>query len=258
MDLHCINASDLGRILHTVPKWVTYEHMLVANEKEKLVKDQATIPELLKDVKKYENEINWHEERTRAKNIGFGLNYGKTSMTFAEDFNIPLIEAEDMIDAYFEIYYGMFDWRQKMIKQALEKGYVTLLSGRKRRFYPVRDWLKDELSYSVWSAGKIRSEIERQAINYPVQGGAHEVFEPACLRLVRRFREEGMKARLLLSIHDGILGECPIEERPMAARCIKEEMAHTFHKGTKMEINLKVDVDFYKWCWYGEKETLVI
>lgn len=253
MDLHCINAADLGRILQTVPDWVTYEHMLITNDKENLIKDKDIIPELLKDIEKFGKDINWKEERTGAKNIGFGLSYGKTAITFAEDFNIAVEEAEEMVDAYFEIYNVMRDWRNDQVEKALTQGYVNLLSERKRRFHHGVNWINSHFAEDLWSAKKTRQEISRQAMNSPVQGGAHDVFEPALLRLLKRFRKEGLRARLMLLIHDGIVGECPIEEREMVNKCVLEEMPTILNEGTEFSLNLKVDCDYYKWEWYGEK-----
>lgn len=253
IDLHCINAADLGRVLKTVPSWVTYEHMLVMNDKADKINDEKFVKELLRQAELDGKGINWKEKRTQAKNIGFGLNYGKTTMTFAEDFGISLDESEEMVDAYFEVYSGMKQWRDDLVESALNKGYVELTSGRKRRFGAAVDWIDSEHSDKIWSAKMLREEISRQAMNYPVQGGAHEVFEPAIIRLDNRFRKDDMLARLLLLIHDGTLGECPITERRLIEKLIKEEMTHTFHKGTEFEIILQLDVDFYTWDWYGEK-----
>lgn len=258
MDLHCINAADLGKSLKSIPSWVRYEHMMIANDKTKdlIDVDEKQVQEFLKDIEKHGGEINWKEKRTQAKGIGFGLNYGKGAISFADEFKISLDDAQEMIDAYFGIYSGMYDWRESIVNNALTKGEIYLQSGRKRRFHAAIDWLKSEHAESVWSSKILREEISRQAMNSPVQGGAHEVFEPACLRLLNRFKAEGMQARLLLSIHDGIVGESPLEEREMVKKCILEEMPTIFHKGTPLELKLKVDVDFYKWEWYGEKIKL--
>lgn len=252
IDLHCINAADLGRQLKTVPLWTTYEHMLVTNGKGDGL-DPKLVKQILRQVELEGANIDWKEKRTQAKNIGFGLNYGKIYQTFAKDFKISESEAKEMVDAYFDIYQEMYEWRCNIVEQATTKGEIWLPSGRKRRFHACTDWINSEYAEKSWSAKNLREEIGRQAMNYPVQGGAHEVFEAACIRLNKRFRKEGMKARLMLLIHDGIVGECPKEEAAMVKKCLQEEMPFTFHKGTKYELNLKVDIDFYVREWYGEK-----
>ena len=260
-DLHCINASDLGRILHTVPNWVQYEHMMVANDKAKglMVEkslDENQIQELLKDIEKHGSSIAWGEKRTQAKNIGFGLNYGKGASSFAKEFGITDNEAEDMVDGYFEIYNVMKKWRDDTVEQALTQGFVSLPSGRKRRFFGATDWMNSEHGADSWSTKRLQEEISRQAMNFPVQGGAHEVFEPALIRLEDRIRREGLDAFIMFRIHDGILGECAIEDREKIAQIIKEEMPHTYNAGTPLEMTLKVDIDFYEWEWYSKKVKL--
>ena len=255
MDLHCINASDIGTLLNTMPSWVTYDHMLITNDKQNKIsnKDEKYAQDLLRRIELDGSNIDWHEKRTQAKGIGFGLNYGKTPMTFAEDFGVSIDEAEEMVDAYFNVYSGLKKWGDDQVRLALKQGFVTLLSGRKRRLNYAVDWINSEYAESVWSTQRLSEEIGRQAKNAPVQGGAHEIFEPACNRLQRRIRKEKLKARLLLSIHDGIVGECPIEERVIINKLIHEEMSTTVNKGQKDELTFNLDTDFYEWEWYGNK-----
>jgi len=252
-DLHCFNSVYIGKQLKSIDNWVSYEHMLVANDKHHGILDETTVKELLKDIEKHGVSFDWKEKRTQAKNIGFGLNYGKGAKSFSEEFGISEDEAQNMIDAYFDLYHGMKSWRDKIIKQALTTGVIMLRSGRKRRFTAATDWLNSDLSDKVWSAKMLREEIARQAMNFPVQGGAHEVFEPACVRLANRFKKEGLRARLMLYIHDGLVGECPTEENEAVSRIMSEELTHVFNKDTAYELTLGIDKDFYTGCWYGEK-----
>lgn len=253
MDLHCANSADLGVMLGSLPKWVTYEHMLVTNDKGHKVKDQKQVKDLLRQCELDGKDIDWHEKRTQAKGIGFGLNYGKGALSFSEEFGISLDEAQEMIDAYFNIYKGMYKWREGIIKQALTKGFITLESGRKRRFNAGTDWINSDYSDGVWSAGMLREEMSRQAMNFPVQGGAHEIFEPAYIRFLDGVRAEKLRARLLLLIHDGIVGECLLHERKKIHNLLKSTMETTMNPGTKYEIKLNLDVDFYEKEWYGPK-----
>jgi uracil-DNA glycosylase family 4 len=185
--------------------------------------------------------------------ISFGLNYGKEAYTFAQDFNIPQDEAEDMIKAYFKKYSGMKSWRDSLVEKGLNNGYIALASGRKRRVNQAIDWIKSKYAEGIFNANKLKSEISRQLMNYPVQGGAHEVFEPAIIRLNDAFKENGLKARLLLLIHDGIVGECPRNEVDLVVKLMKEKMPVTYFKGKPLELFLKIDTDVYKYEWYGEK-----
>lgn len=186
--------------------------------------------------------------------VGFGLNYGKGANSFAEEFGIDVEQAQEMIDAYFALYKDMKKWRDNIVRMALTRGVIKLPSGRKRRFTAAIDWINSKEGKDTWNAKKLKEEIARQAMNYPVQGGAHEVFEPACIRVTRRFKKEGLKARIGFYIHDGILGECPVEENARVYTILKEEMPFIFNKGTDLELKLNIDVDFYESCWYSAKK----
>jgi DNA polymerase-1 len=256
-DIHTFNAIELGKYLGTVPDELSYDQML------SMVKDFEETTYTKEEYEQFRNEAqevlpdyDWKELRTRAKSIGFGLNYGKGEHAFAEEFGIEEDEAEDMIEGYFNIYKGMKKWRDNTVRQALEEGYVTLLSGRKRRFTQATRWLNSKYAKDVWQAKKLKEEISRQAMNAPVQGGAHDVFEPAKIRFINRLKKEGIKANLLLSIHDGIVGECNPEDVTRVLQIMKEELPTTFNKGTKYELNLDIDMDVYEHEWYGKKQKI--
>lgn len=253
-DMHCSNAVKIGRALDSIPKWITYEHMLVANDKVDDLKDKSILKELTKDIEKYKH-IDFKEIRSGAKTLAFGIAYGQEAETFSKDFKISLEKAEDMIDAYFakDNYFETKIWRDKIISEMNAKGFLTLPSGRKRRFLGATEWLQNSYAQGVWSTGFIQGSIERQALNYPVQGGSHEVFEAGINRLVERFKKEGLRAYLNLLIHDGIVGPCLRSEMELVRKCITEEMTHTLNKGTDFEMVLDLDIDFYERNWYGEK-----
>lgn len=259
-DLHCYNAVSIGGFLGMLPKWVTYEHMMVkcksADELPYTKEERQKYLDEIED-KDPEGKLEWKELRTRAKALAFGLNYGKEAFSFAEEFGISESEAQAMIDGYFATYKVMKQWRDDTVNHALDYGYITLLSGRKRRFYGATEWIYSDRGQNCsWSTDKTESEISRQAMNFPVQGGAHEVFEPALIRLNRRFRKEGLKARVMFRIHDGIVGECPKTEREIVNRCLLEELPCILGEGTDTELQLKVDTDYYEWEWYGPKIEL--
>lgn len=243
-DIHSFNAVTLGKALGWIEKNITYE-TFVDNVGKGKIKEE----DIPKDVYQLYSDL-----RTKSKTVGFGLNYGKGAESFAEEFGITVAEAETMIDAYFYLYKKIALWRKRTIEKAQNKGEIELLSGRKRRFTLATDWINSPFAKKSWSARIIKEEIARQAMNYPVQGNAHEAFEQGVLRLVgERFKKEGLQARLLLSIHDGIVGECPPHEKEIVAKCIKEEMVALYNEGTPHELWLKIDVGYYKDRWYGEK-----
>lgn len=242
-DIHSFNATTLGKALKWIAQDITYEFFRDHCGKGKLKEED--IP---KDIfRKYD------DLRTKSKTVGFGLNYGKGAESFAKEFGITVKEAEVMIAAYFRLYKDMKRWRDKIVKTAHDRGFVKLLSGRRRRFTAGMKWINSKQGRRAWSARIIKEEIARQAMNFPVQGGAHEAFESGCLRLVRRFKKEGLDAFIMLSIHDGIVGYCKPEDNALVKKIIAEEMCMIFNKGLPSELGLKIDTKFYKGCWYGEK-----
>lgn len=240
-DIHSFNATTLGKALGWIDQKITYEEFVEKCGKGKTPKD-----EIPKDVYMLFDSL-----RTKAKTVGFGLNYGKGAKSFAEEFGITEIEAEEMIDAYFGLYKKMKKWRDKIIDQAHRKGEIHLLSGRPRRFHMAMAWVNSPWAKKSWSAKILKEDIARQAMNYPIQGGAHEAFEQGCLRLVNRLKREGLYAHIQLTIHDGIVGSCKPEEKELIEKIIKEEMVMTFNPDTPQELTLQIDVGFYEDRWYG-------
>lgn len=240
-DIHSFNATTLGKALQWIDQKITYEEFV-----EKCGKGKTPKEEIPKDIYMLFDGL-----RTKAKTVGFGLNYGKGAQSFADEFGITLMEAEEMIAAYFSLYKKMKKWRDKIVEQAHRKGEIYLMSGRPRRFHMAMDWINSSWAKKSWSAKIIKEEVARQAMNYPIQGGAHEAFEQGCLRLVNRIKKEGLYAHLQLSIHDGIVGSCKPHEKELVEKLIKEEMVMSFNHGTPQELTLQIDVGFYDDRWYG-------
>jgi len=250
MDLHCLNAIDLGRKLKTIDPSITYEYIMTAIGKGADVGNVIDGESITKEMKDLLKEV-----RNRAKAISFGLNYGKMADSFAEEFGISKEEAHKMVNAYFGSYSGMYNWRNELVEEAFTNGCIKLQSGRKRRFYQVVEWLQSPFSKDVFSAKIIKNEIIRQIYNFPVQGGAHEVFEPQYVNVTKEYREERLSSILLLYIHDGLVGECHKDDMEKTRKILQDKLPITLGKGTKNELKLKVDIDFYEVgaCWYGPK-----
>ena len=255
-DMHCYNGTELGHILKVVPDWVTYEHMLLACDKKEIIKDISIIPELQKDIEKHGSGINFVDIRTMAKGVQFGLNYGKEASTFAEEYKLTEYQAEDMVEGYFDKYYGMRDWRTDIVAEVMNKGFITLMSGRKRRFHAAVDFLTSDHGKECFGSKNLEKEIARQAMNFPVQGNAHEIFETTLLKVNKAFRDEKIKARSMLLIHDGNVGECRKEHAKKVVEIIQKHTPYVMNKGTPNELTLNTDIHFFKDCWYGQKIKL--
>ncbi|MBR5701367.1 MAG: DNA polymerase I, partial [Oscillospiraceae bacterium] len=152
--------------------------------------------------------------RSRAKAVNFGIVYGISDFSLAQDLHITRSEARAYMDSYLERFSGVRAYMKETVERAKRDGYAVTLFGR-RRYLP-------ELSSSNYN---LRSFGERVALNMPVQGTAAVIFKLAMVRVDRRFREELPQARLLLQVHDELIAECPPELAEKAARLLEAEMS---------------------------------
>jgi DNA polymerase-1 len=169
------------------------------------------------------------EMRRIAKAINFGIIYGMGPQTLAEGLGIDLKSAKDYISAYYERYQGVARYREEVIGLARDKGYVTTLFNR-RRYLP--DINHDQRV--------IRAEAERMAINTPIQGTAADLIKMAMIRIHSTLKKEGVRARMLLQVHDELLFEVPEEELERVGAMVKEQMERVYelHVPLKVAINV--------------------
>ena len=167
------------------------------------------------------------EMRRIAKAINFGIIYGMGPQKLSEELEIDLSSAKQYIAAYYERYKGVLAYKERMIKEAREKGYVTTLFNR-RRYVPDIDHPKQV----------IRAEAERIAVNTPIQGTAADLIKKAMIKLHDRLARDGYSARMLLQVHDELLFEVPHFEVDAVAPIIREEMEKVY----QLDVPLKVDI----------------
>ncbi|MDF2763929.1 MAG: polymerase, partial [Rhodospirillales bacterium] len=151
--------------------------------------------------------------RRRAKAINFGIIYGISAFGLAAQLGIPQGEAAAYIKAYFERYPGIRDYMDREKKIAREKGYVTTLFGRRVHVPGINDRNPAR-----------RSFMERAAINAPLQGTAADIIKRAMIRVPPALRDAGLKARMLLQVHDELLFEVPEAEVVQTAELVREVM----------------------------------
>ena len=154
-----------------------------------------------------------HAQRSSAKAVNFGIVYGISAFSLAQDIGVSQKEAQAYIDTYLARYHGVREYMAAAIARGKEQGYVTTLFGR-RRYLP-------ELRSSNFN---LRSFGERVARNMPIQGTAADVMKLAMIRVHDRLKRELPEARLLLQVHDELIVECPEDQADAAARILKEEM----------------------------------
>ena len=157
-----------------------------------------------------------HELRGRAKAVNFGIVYGISAFSLAQDIGVSQAEAKAYIDAYLAKYSGVQKYMDTTIAQAREQGYVSTLFGRRRAL--------PELHASNFN---LRSFGERVARNMPIQGTAADIIKLAMVRVHHRLARELPEARLLLQVHDELIVECPAALGERAAAILKEEMENT-------------------------------
>ena len=173
-------------------------------------------------------------QRRNAKAVNFGIVYGISSFGLSQDLSITRKEAAEYIDQYFKTYPGVKHFLDQSVSEAKENGYVTTMFGRRR---PV-----PELNSSNFMQ---RSFGERVAMNSPIQGTAADIIKIAMIRVYRRLKEEGLKSRLILQIHDELLIETREEETSQVMRILEEEMTHAAELSVKLEVDLHTGRNWY-------------
>jgi DNA polymerase-1 len=167
------------------------------------------------------------EMREAAKRVNFGIVYGLTAYGLSRDLGIPPQEAQAFIDAYFLRYPKVQDYIRSQIELCRKEGFVKTLLGR-RRYLP-------EINNKNQA---VRQFAERQAVNTPIQGSAADLIKLAMLELHRAIGQKGLKARMVLQVHDELVFEAPQEETAQLRQLAKEKMEGAL----KLSVPLKVDI----------------
>ena len=166
--------------------------------------------------------------RSRAKAVNFGIVYGISAFSLAQDIGVFQNEAKAYMDNYFAKYHGVREYMDRIKKQAKADGFVTTLYGRRREL--------PELKSSNFN---MRSFGERVALNMPIQGTAADVIKAAMVRVAQRIEREGLQARLLLQVHDELIVECPEAEADAVRELLTEEMEHVADFSVPLTVDAK-------------------
>ena len=151
--------------------------------------------------------------RSRAKAVNFGIVYGISAFSLAQDIGVYQNEAKAYIDAYLEKYHGVRDYMKRVVEEAKARGFVQTLYGRRRAL--------PELKSSNFN---LRSFGERVARNMPIQGTAADVMKLAMIRAQKALEESGLEARLLLQVHDELIAECREADAAAVGAILTEAM----------------------------------
>ena len=152
-------------------------------------------------------------QRSHAKAVNFGIVYGISAWSLAQDIGVFPNEAKQYMDAYLEKYHGVRDYQKNIVAKAKADGYVATLYGRRRAL--------PELKSSNFAQ---RSFGERVALNMPIQGTAADVIKLAMVHVAQRMEREGLRAKLILQVHDELIVECPEAEAGTVCALLTEEM----------------------------------
>ncbi len=168
-------------------------------------------------------------QRSHAKAVNFGIVYGISAFSLAQDIGVFQNEAKAYMDSYFAKYHGVRAYMTRVVEQAKADGYVTTLFGRRRDL--------PELKSSNFN---LRSFGERVALNMPIQGTAADIIKAAMVRVDARMRAEKLQARLLLQVHDELIVECPAEEAETVKAILVEEMEHVVDYRVPLLVDAKI------------------
>ncbi len=169
------------------------------------------------------------QQRSHAKAVNFGIVYGISAFSLAQDIGVRPAEARAYIEAYLEKYHGVREYMERVIAEARARGYVETLFGRRRPL--------PELKSANFNT---RSFGERVARNMPIQGTAADIMKLAMVNVHRRLREEGLKSRLLLQVHDELIAECPAGEAERVKNLLEEEMSGAVSLSVPLTANAKI------------------
>lgn len=171
------------------------------------------------------------EQRSKAKTANFGIIYGISVFGLAERLGIDRKEAKELIDGYFENYPHVKEYMDNSIQAARQKGYIETVF-RRRRYLP------DINSRNA----VVRGYAERNAINAPIQGSAADIIKVAMIRIYRRFREENLRSKMILQVHDELNFSVVPEEKEKVQQIVIAEMESAY----KMKVPLLAD------CGWGK------
>lgn len=176
-------------------------------------------------------------QRRHAKAVNFGIVYGISEFSLAEDIGVSRYEAKEYIDSYLAHYPGVRAYMKNVVADAREIGYTTTMYGRKR-YIP-------ELKSSNFN---IRQGAERIALNTPIQGTAADLIKLAMIRVDNALEKSFPEAKLILQVHDELIVECPAEIAEQVAQLISREMTQV----AQLKVPLLAEA---KWgnSWYEAK-----
>ncbi len=177
------------------------------------------------------------KQRSDAKAVNFGIVYGKSDFGLSEDLHIPVKQAKEYIENYFNKYGKIKQFMDEIIDNASENGYVTTILNRRRYIPEIKS-----SNFMMRNAGK------RAAMNAPIQGSAADIIKIAMINVYKKLEENNMKSKLILQVHDELIVEAVDSELDLVKKIVKDEMENA----VSLDVNLDVDLNIGD-SWYETK-----
>lgn len=165
--------------------------------------------------------------RARIKAMNYGLAYGLSAYGLSQQLQISTGEAQGLMDDYFETFGGVRDYLHGVVEEARQTGFTATILGR-RRYLP--DLVSDNRQR--------REMAERMALNAPIQGSAADIIKVAMLGVDAALREQGLRSRLLLQVHDELVLEVAAGERDTLEALVREQMAAAADLSVPLDVSV--------------------
>ena len=175
------------------------------------------------------------EERSRAKAVNFGVIYGMSAFGLSSELRITRKDADEYIKAYFAKHAAVKEFMDEQVKFCKANGYVSTLLGRKRFIKEI-----NASAYMVKQVG------ERLAMNTPIQGSAADIIKLAMIKVFRALRDQGLRSRLILQVHDELIINTLEEEKEQVEKLLTENMESAYELAVKLKADLNEGESWYE------------
>ncbi|MFW6456750.1 MAG: DNA polymerase I [Planctomycetota bacterium] len=172
------------------------------------------------------------EMRQRAKAVNFGIVYGQTPYGLSSQLGIPVDEAEEFIETYFDRYPKVREFIGETVNTARQEGYVRTLAGRRRRITGIR------------GSGTVRSSAERIAVNSVIQGSAADMIKLAMIPIHQDLAGVSDRSGMLLQIHDELLFEVPESDIDVVRSFVVNKMTHAMDLSVPIEVDVAIGANW--------------
>ena len=182
-------------------------------------------------------------QRSKAKTLNFGVLYGEGAYSVSLELGISYSEAKFLIEHFLDSYKGVIPYRVSSANFALKYGYALTLLNRRCRIYGLE-------KINVFQIGR----MDRRACNYPIQGSCADLIKKAMVNIVRELAKRGLKARLLLQVHDELVFSVPKSEVGVVKSLVKDIMESVVSLQVPLVVDIGIGKNWFKSSGGGDKE----